>query len=224
MKFRSKDRIRLRAQASLNATTLGFIEKDTVLESDEYTWKMVTLPDGRKGYCAAEYLEKIDNTPTPPSTTRKWFAPIRIDKFKITQPFLNPDATSYPKTGHHPGVDYGTQSELNVPIYFCADGEVIENGFSNSFGNYFFYYVAEVDRTFLYFHLKDIAPSKGTYKAGTQCGIAGMTGFSTGIHLHLECMRGKKTSTDRANLYTSKSALMAASEDPDSFIRQRLSL
>jgi len=153
----------------------------------------------------------------------KWHPPIRVDKFYPTQRFLNSDSI-YKITGHHPGTDYGTQGEDGVPLHFCADGEVIESGLHNAFGNYFFYYVPAVDRTFVYFHLQDAAPTQGQYKAGQQCGITGETGMSAGIHLHLECMRGRKVSADRVRLYTSKDALAEAAEDADAFIRSRISL
>ncbi len=153
----------------------------------------------------------------------KWHAPIRVDKFVLTQKFLAVDKINYPKTGVHSGVDYGTQGEDNVPLFFCADGEVIEIGANHKyFGNYFFYYVPEVDRTFAYFHLRDTLPTMGLHKAGEQCGIAGKTGLSFGIHLHLECIRGRKTSADRADLYSSKEPLIKATEDADAFIRARL--
>lgn len=151
----------------------------------------------------------------------KWHSPIRNDKFRVTQKFLNPDPR-YKITKHHPGTDYGTQGEDNVPLYFCADGEVIESGFHNAFGNYFFFYVPEADRTFIYFHLRDAAPAKGQYRIGEQCGITGKTGMSEGIHLHLECMRGRNISTDRGAFYTSKEAIATIAEDADAFIRSRL--
>lgn len=159
-------------------------------------------------------------TPKP----SKWFAPIRVDKFVVTQVFLAPDAATYPITGHHPGVDYGTQGTTDVPLYYCADGEVIESGLHASFGNYFFYFVPSVDRTFVYFHLQDIAPSKGVYNGGAQCGFAGKSGKAFGIHLHLECLKGKKTSADRAKLFTSFASLQNAAEDADAFIRGRIQL
>ncbi len=214
MKFKATDGIKLRAGPSILSPQIGSVSKGVVVESDEYTWKAVTLSDGKKGFCAASYLEALPAV--------RWFAPIRADKFVITQKFLNPDPATYPKTGHHPGVDYGTQGEDNVPLYFCADGEVIESGSHSVFGNYFFYYVTEVDRTFVYFHLKNTSSAKIKYKAGEQCGIAGNTGFSQGVHLHLECLKGRKTSADRASLFTSKTALINAAEDADVFIRTRL--
>lgn len=157
----------------------------------------------------------------PEVVKKKWNVPIRADKFKVTQRFLNPDPF-YEITKHHPGTDYGTQGEDNVPLYFCADGEVIESNFHPAFGNYIFYYVLDADRTFVYFHLRDSAPAKGVYKVGEQCGITGKTGASKGIHLHLECVKGRKNSTDRARLFTSVENLKAFAEDPDVFIRARL--
>lgn len=222
MKFKSTDTVNIRSGPSVDSPKVGSIPAGTVVESDEYAWKAVTLPDGTKGFCAATYLQQVPDVPLAPSAKTTWFTPIRSDKFKLTQKFLEPDAVTYPKTGHHPGADYGTQGADNVPLYFCADGEVIESGVHAQFGNYFLYYVSDVDRTFVYFHLREAAPAKGKYVGGKPCGITGNTGKSMGIHLHLECMKGRKTSAQRSALYTSKEALAAAAEDADAFIRARL--
>ena len=165
----------------------------------------------------------VDVPPPVVPQKPKWHSPIHADKFRVTQKFFTPDSKNYPKTGHHPGTDYGTQGADNIPLFYCADGEVIESGNNHKyFGNYFFYYVPEVDRTFVYFHLRDTAPVKGTYAVGEECGIAGNTGLSFGAHLHLECMKGRQTSADRSRLYSSPDALTVAAEDPDPFIRMRL--
>lgn len=222
MKFTTTSDVRLRSAPGVDAPVIATIPTGLIVEGDEYSWKAVTLPDGKKGYCAADYLQMMPDTLPVPVVTGKWCAPIRTEKFKVTQKFLTPDPI-YKITGHHPGTDYGTQGDVAVPLYFCADGEVIESGTHNAFGNYFFYYVPEVDRTFVYFHLKGAAPLKGKYKSGEQCGITGQTGMSKGVHLHLECIVGKKTSVDRARLFTSKDAMAAAAEDADTFIRSRLS-
>lgn len=152
-----------------------------------------------------------------------WFEPISPQKFHVTQVFFAVDPVNYPITKHHPGVDYGTQGATDIPIYFCADGEVIDTGSSKSFGNFFFYYVPGVDRTFVYFHLRGKAPQLGAYKAGQQCGVAGDTGFAQGIHLHLECIQGRVTAAKRSKLFTSADNLSIFAEDPDAFIRARLS-
>jgi len=215
MKFKATDNLKLRSAPYVSSPQIGSIAKGTEVESDEYSWKSVTLPNGVKGYCAASYLEVIHESKP------KWHVPIRADKFVVTQKFLTPDPL-YKITGHHPGTDYGTQGEDNVPLYYCADGEVIESGVHDAFGNYFFYYAPEVDRTFVYFHLRDSAPVKGRYTAGEQCGIVGKTGLSRGIHLHFECMVGKKTSVARKILYTSKENIVKSAEDADAFIRAKL--
>lgn len=220
MKFKSTDNVNLRKEPRVDSPKLVVIPAGTIVESDEHAWKAVTLPDGTKGFCSAKYLEEVKES----EATTKWHVPIREDKFIVTQKFLNPDPVTYVKTGVHPGVDYGTQGENDVPLFFCADGEVIEAGANHKFfGNYFFYYIPEVDRTFVYFHLRDNPPVKGTYRDGEQCGITGKTGLSFGIHLHLECIKGRKNSTDRAKLYVSRESISTCAEDADAFIRARLS-
>src|SRR3989338_11037819 len=223
MKFTTTSDVRLRSAPGVDAPVIATIPTGLIVESDGYSWKAVTLPDGKKGYCAADYLQLVPDTPSVPVAIGKWCTPIRTDKFKVTQKFLTPDPI-YKITGHHPGTDYGTQGDVAVPLYFCADGEIIESGSHNAFGNYFFFYVPEVDRTFVYFHLRDTAPAKGQYQAGKVCGITGKTGLSQGIHLHLECIRGRKTSADRAKLFISKVSLAAAAEDADVYIRAKLAM
>ena len=223
MKFKATDSINVRSGPSVDSPKVGRVPLGGIVESDEYAWKAVTLSDGTKGFCAATYLQQVQEPVAPFAPRGKWCAPIRADKFVVTQKFLTPDATNYPITGVHPGPDYGTQWATDVPLFFGADGEVVEIGLNHKFfGNYFFYYVPEVDRTFVYFHLRDTVPTKGTHKAGEQCGITGKTGLSYGVHLHLECMKGRRTSADRANLYKSKAALCAAAEDADAFVQTRL--
>lgn len=221
MKFRVKDILRVREVPNIDGKIIGKFNLGDILEGEEHSWKKVLLANGKTGYCASDYLEKISDDAQNITNSKNWHPPIRTDKFKLTQNFLNPDPL-YKITGHHPGVDYGTQGDADIPLYFCADGEVIENGNNKSFGNYFFYYVQEVDRTFAYFHLRDKFPDMGFYKSGQQCGITGKTGLSFGIHLHLECLKGRKTSLDRSKLYTSKDNILANAEDADAFIRLHL--
>src|SRR3989344_5266389 len=98
MKFKAKDIINLRSNPSVNSTKIGSIPMGTIVESDEYAWKAVTLPNGMKGYCAATYLQPVqDDVFLTPAVKSKWFAPIRADKFKVFQKFLQPDADTYPK-------------------------------------------------------------------------------------------------------------------------------
>jgi len=222
MKFKATENIKLHSTPSLDSPKVGSVSAGMIVEGEEHSWKAIKLLDGTEGFCAAEFLQEVTDIPVTTVIQEGWFVPIRSDKFILTQKFLEPDAVTYPKTGHHPGSDYGTQGEDNIPLFFCTDGEVIESGLHTQFGNYFFYYASQVDRTFVYFHLRNAAPAKGLYKGGVQCGITGQTGKSKGIHLHLECMKGKKNSANRSALYTSKDALAEAAEDADVFLRSRL--
>ncbi len=152
-----------------------------------------------------------------------WHIPIREDKFKLTQGFLNYDPDTYKITQHHPGVDYGTQGDIDIPAHAVCDGEIVDRGeFHKSFGNFVFLYVPIVDRTFVYFHLKDIPPQLGPVKSGDILGIVGQTGLSYGIHLHLECLKGRKTSSDRGRLFTSLDNVKLYAEDADIFIGSML--
>lgn len=161
---------------------------------------------------------------------KKWYVPIRADKFSPYEEneFLKYDPETYPTTKHHPGIDYRTHSTNDVSLHFCADGEIIESGFlPKSLGNYFCFYVPEVDHTFIYCHLCDTPPPKGKYNVGVQAGIAGTTGKSTGIHLHLECIKGRHTFASRMQIYTSETNLLQAAKDgtiknADAFIRSNL--
>lgn len=160
----------------------------------------------------------------------KWHPPIHPDKFSTNKEneFLKFDPETYRTTKHHPGVDYATHGDIDVPLHFCSDGEVIESGYlENSLGNYFCFYIPEIGHTFIYCHLRDKAPIKGIYKVGELAGVAGNTGKSYGVHLHLECIKGRKTFADRMQIYTSEANLLQAAKDDiiknaDEFIRSHL--
>jgi len=160
----------------------------------------------------------------------KWHPPIREDKFipYKENEFLKYDPETYPTTKHHTGIDYSAKGETEVPIYFCADGEVIESAYlEKSLGNYFCLYVPGVDHTFIYCHLRDTAPIAGQYEMGKVAGITGKTGKSFGIHLHLECIKGQITFSKRMKIYTSETNLLDAVKEgvvknADDFIRNLL--
>lgn len=217
MKFRAKENVNVRSGPSAESAKVSMVPKGDIVESDEYSWKAVTLPNGTKGFCAAEFLEPVAQA----ASAGAWTMPVPPESVRISQKFFEPNPR-YKITKRHPGVDYSTQGKPDVPVLYCADGEVIETGRHAAFGNYFFYYVPAADRTFAYFHLRDAAPAKGAYRSGERCDTAGNTGDSSGIHLHLECMRGRRTSVERGMLYNSAGALLAAAEDADAFIRSRL--
>jgi murein DD-endopeptidase MepM/ murein hydrolase activator NlpD len=152
----------------------------------------------------------------------KLHIPIEAKHFVLTQKFLNPDPKLYPKTGVHPGCDYGTKGDPNVYLYYVADGEVIDRGTDSIFGNWFFYYVPELNVTFAYFHLAECPPPRGAYKAGEVPSVCGSTGLSTGIHLHLEAYRGKKYRRDR--IFNSKADIERLCFDADKYLRSQLNM
>lgn len=154
----------------------------------------------------------------------KFTWPVSISSTKITNPFLTPDKKNYPITGVHPGVDYGV-SGAPFPLFAVADGEVIERGSHAVFGNYFHLYVPGVDRTFIYMHISrpyDL-PKLGKISRGEPCGYAGDTGQAEGVHLHLECIKGRVTSADRKALFTNAERLKRYAEDPHAFLKSRIS-
>ena len=84
----------------------------------------------------------------------------------------------------HNGVDYA--APVGTPVRSVADGQVEFAGTQNGYGK-----VIEVrhgkDRTTLYAHLSSIAVAKGQrIEQGQFLGAVGMTGMTTGPHLHFE--------------------------------------
>jgi len=85
----------------------------------------------------------------------------------------------------HKGTDY--PAATGTPIYSIADGRVVENKESWSYGRYV--YIEHSDGfSSLYAHMDQISRLSvgSTISAGTYIGPVGSTGNSTGPHLHLE--------------------------------------
>jgi murein DD-endopeptidase MepM/ murein hydrolase activator NlpD len=84
----------------------------------------------------------------------------------------------------HKGVDYA--APIGTPVRSVGDGTVEFAGWQNGYGK-----VVQVqhsnDRSTLYAHLSRIEVTKGQrIDQGQQIGAVGMTGWSTGPHLHFE--------------------------------------
>ena len=88
---------------------------------------------------------------------------------------------------YHTGIDLDLFSYRNSPIYSACDGTVIRVEYLT----YSYGYHVIVDCgdgwTTLYAHMSTILASPGQHvSAGTQIGVSGVTGFTTGEHLHFE--------------------------------------
>ena len=84
----------------------------------------------------------------------------------------------------HLGVDYG--APIGTPVRSVGDATVDFAGWLNGYGN-----VVQLahgnDRTTLYAHLSRVDVKKGQHvDQGQRIGAVGMTGWSTGPHLHFE--------------------------------------
>ncbi len=165
----------------------------------------------------------------PPEVKKgKWHIPTHQDHFATpSQPYLQEDWKLYGKFGHHTGVDYGGQRKTGLPLFACADGEIIYREIADSawgkfLGNHAVIYVPSVDKSFLYCHMEIEPRALGPVRAGEQIGIMGNTGKSAGgaIHLHLEGFHGRFEIIWRS--FQSLDDIKAKTFDTDSFIRSRL--
>ncbi len=196
--------------------TADFLEPGKVVETPE-----ITLP-----------TETAEEAPAPIEAVKAvtWYLPVKSEKAVMTSGYMVVNWTDYPKTGHHPGVDYDVPGDEDVQLQFCGNGDVVDRGeFSNIqryplakwLGNYFFLYVPSIDRTFLYAHLREAPPALGQVNAGDPCGIAGKTGTANGIHLHFECWKGRRTANTRD--VSSRDSLIRLTEDPACVLTHYLS-
>jgi murein DD-endopeptidase MepM/ murein hydrolase activator NlpD len=128
-------------------------------------------------------------------------------------PVQGPITTSYHEIGPywsrgwHPGVDLGVP--VGTPIVAAGDGVVIEaeaDGYNSGYGHYV--KIDHGDGVYsLYGHMSTVSASVGDkVTSGTVIGRVGMTGFTTGPHLHWEVRVGG-------------SGLTAPTADPLAYLR-----
>ena len=83
----------------------------------------------------------------------------------------------------HYGVDYGCGK---VAVHALESGTVYKRGYDKSAGNYVYVKYARYGVCVAYFHLSSISVKQGqAVSRGTRVGVAGSTGTSTGVHLHI---------------------------------------
>ena len=108
-----------------------------------------------------------------------------LDYVAITSPFGV-------KRGHkrHKGVDYG--APVGTPIRATAAGKVSEAKYSGAYGKQVRIYHSETEFTSAYAHMSTMYVKAGDFvEKGQIIGKVGLTGRTTGPHLHYEVMRKK---------------------------------
>lgn len=85
---------------------------------------------------------------------------------------------------------YGTDlaADTGTPITAFADGTIVAQGDSDSFGKYVMIDHLDGYRT-LYAHCSELCMSCGNVKKGSTIALVGSTGAATGPHLHFELER-----------------------------------
>jgi murein DD-endopeptidase MepM/ murein hydrolase activator NlpD len=86
-------------------------------------------------------------------------------------------------------------ADAGTPLAAIRDGSVVETGDDGGRGNYVAIWSPEVDRTFLYLHMRAPTPLAvgDTVDGGERVGAVGCTGSCWGDHLHFEMRAGRGT-------------------------------
>jgi murein DD-endopeptidase MepM/ murein hydrolase activator NlpD len=135
---------------------------------------------------------------------------------RITQGFAVPNPI-YKVSGHHVGVDHGTQGAKDVPIFMPCDGRVTRI-YKNDpvLGNCAVVLSSDNKWAFRLAHMK-YPPTPGAYSAGTRIGTVGTTGLSTSEHLHIDAW---KDGTIRMNQITSRESILKYCVDAHDLVIQ----
>lgn len=132
---------------------------------------------------------KLDNMTLHSALGDLFISPI-ARSYRITSYFgRRPDPfTGVPSS--HSGIDLAVP--LGTPIRSSMAGRVVYAGFSNIYGNYVIINHGNGYQT-LYGHMYKILTRVGQYiEQGTQIGLVGSTGYSTGPHLHFSVYKDGK--------------------------------
>ena len=93
----------------------------------------------------------------------------------------------------HEGQDVFADS--GTPPVAIRDGSIVETGDDGGRGNYVAIWSPQVDRTFVYLHMRAPTPHAvgDSVRGGDRVGAVGCTGSCWGDHLHLEMRAGRGT-------------------------------
>jgi murein DD-endopeptidase MepM/ murein hydrolase activator NlpD len=134
----------------------------------------------------AQTAAVVEVAPPPPE---EWF-PVRG-----TIDFGEYDARfgAWRGSRRHEGQD--VFADAGTPLVAVRDGRVVETGDDGGRGNYVAIWSPEVDRTFVYLHMRAPTPVAvgDAVDGGARVGAVGCTGSCWGDHLHLEMRAGKGT-------------------------------
>jgi murein DD-endopeptidase MepM/ murein hydrolase activator NlpD len=86
-------------------------------------------------------------------------------------------------------------ADAGTPLVAVRDARVVETGDDGGRGNYVAIWSPEVDRTFVYLHMRAPTPLAvgDAVDGGARVGALGCTGSCWGDHLHLEMRTGRGT-------------------------------
>jgi murein DD-endopeptidase MepM/ murein hydrolase activator NlpD len=86
-------------------------------------------------------------------------------------------------------------ADAGTPLVAIRDGRLVEAGDDGGRGNYVAIWSPEVDRTFVYLHMRAPTPHAigDAVQGGERIGAVGCTGSCWGDHLHLEMREGRGT-------------------------------
>jgi murein DD-endopeptidase MepM/ murein hydrolase activator NlpD len=132
---------------------------------------------------------ELDSTALRKALGELFASPVR-GSYRLTSGF---GYRADPFTGvkqHHNGLDMA--APLGTPVRSTMSGRVVTTAWSNIYGNYIIINHGNGYQT-LYGHLSKIQVQKDqAVNQGTQIGLVGSTGYSTGPHLHFTVYRNGK--------------------------------
>lgn len=101
----------------------------------------------------------------------------------ITSPFGYRVHPIFHRRIFHEGLDF--RAELGEEVHCVLDGVIKFSGKRGGFGNAVYIYHPVANSTSMYAHMSSLKVKEGqVVKQGDVVGLAGSTGYSTGVHLH----------------------------------------